>query len=232
MGGGIAMNFANAGIPVTIVEVAQDALDRGLGIVRKNYEATASRGRLTAADVEKRMGLIHGTTDWNAIADADIVIAMLDASGGLTDEDFTILDSVISLRHMIAVNKIDKIESRAVDSYVAELRQRIAETGSVVEISAKTGEGLDRLRDAIVRPFLHEEIDSAGFLVADARHHDLLVRTDEEIRNSLLLIDQNTSEELILVGLHNALRYLGEITGETTTEDMLTRIFSTFCIGK
>src|SRR5712664_1348604 len=52
MGGGIAMNFANAGIPVTVIEVAQDALDRGLGIVRKNYEATASRGRLTPADVE------------------------------------------------------------------------------------------------------------------------------------------------------------------------------------
>ncbi|HET9596438.1 MAG TPA: enoyl-CoA hydratase-related protein, partial [Anaeromyxobacteraceae bacterium] len=74
MGGGIAMNFANAGIPVTVVEMAQDALDRGLGIVRKNYEATASRGRLTMADVEKRMGLIRGTTDWKAVADADIVI--------------------------------------------------------------------------------------------------------------------------------------------------------------
>ena len=74
MGGGIAMNFANAGIPVTVVEVAQDALDRGLGVVRKNYEATAARGRLTAQDVEKRMGLITGTTDWSTIADADIVI--------------------------------------------------------------------------------------------------------------------------------------------------------------
>ncbi len=68
MGGGIAMNFANAGIPVTVVEVAQDALDRGLGVVRKNYEATASRGRLTMPDVEKRMGLISGTTDWSRIA--------------------------------------------------------------------------------------------------------------------------------------------------------------------
>ena len=60
MGGGIAMNFANAGIPVTVVEIGQEALDRGLGIVRKNYEATAARGRLTAADVEKRMGRITG----------------------------------------------------------------------------------------------------------------------------------------------------------------------------
>src|SRR5712691_10204699 len=74
MGGGIAMNFANAGIPVTVVEVTQEALDRGLGIVRKNYEATAARGRLTPADVEKRMGLITGSVDFKAAADADIVI--------------------------------------------------------------------------------------------------------------------------------------------------------------
>ena len=74
MGGGIAMNFANAGIPVTVVEMNQENLDRGLGIVRKNYEATASRGRLTMADVEKRMGLIQGTTDWNAVRDADMII--------------------------------------------------------------------------------------------------------------------------------------------------------------
>src|SRR5262245_65851383 len=74
MGGGIAMNFANAGIPVTVVEVAQEALDRGLSIVRKNYEATASRGRLTQTDVEKRMGLITGTTDFKGAADADIVV--------------------------------------------------------------------------------------------------------------------------------------------------------------
>src|SRR5499426_4313461 len=74
MGGGIAMNFANAGIPVTVIEMAQEALDRGLGVVRKNYEATAARGRLTAADVEKRMGLITGTTEFKAAADADMVI--------------------------------------------------------------------------------------------------------------------------------------------------------------
>ena len=74
MGGGIAMNFANAGIPVTVIEMAQEALDRGLGIVRKNYDATAARGRLTAADVDKRMGLITGTTDFKAAADADMVV--------------------------------------------------------------------------------------------------------------------------------------------------------------
>ena len=76
------------------------------------------------------------------------------------------------------------------------------------------------------------EIEKSGFLVSDARHYDLLLRTQNEIENSLNLLENKMSEEIILIGLHNAIRYLGEITGETTTEDMLTRIFSTFCIGK
>src|SRR2546427_578564 len=74
MGGGIAMNFANVGIPVTVVEVAREPLERGLGVVRKNYEATASKGRLTPADVGRRLGLIRGTTDFGEVADADIVV--------------------------------------------------------------------------------------------------------------------------------------------------------------
>src|SRR5437773_2046566 len=104
MGGGIAMNFANVGIPVTIVEVAQDALDRGLGVVRKNYETTASRGRLTMADVEKRMGLIKGTTDFNAIADADIVIEAVFEEMPIKKEVFAKIDKLAKRDAVLATN--------------------------------------------------------------------------------------------------------------------------------
>src|SRR5690349_20408689 len=104
MGGGIAMNFANVGIPVTIVEVKQDALDRGLGVVRKNYETTASRGRLTMADVERRMGLIKGTTDFNAIADADIVIEAVFEEMPIKKEVFAKLDKIAKPDAVLATN--------------------------------------------------------------------------------------------------------------------------------
>jgi 3-hydroxyacyl-CoA dehydrogenase len=104
MGGGIAMNFANVGIPVTVVEVAPEALDRGLGIVRKNYEATASRGRLTAADVEKRMGLITGTTDWNAVKDADIVVEAVFEEMPIKKEVFAKLDGLAKPDAILATN--------------------------------------------------------------------------------------------------------------------------------
>jgi 3-hydroxyacyl-CoA dehydrogenase len=115
MGGGIAMNFANAGIPVTVIEVAQEALERGLGIVRKNYEATAARGRLTAADVEKRMELITGTTDFKAAADADMVIEAVFEEMPVKKDVFAKLDAICKPDAVLATNTstldVDEIAS-------------------------------------------------------------------------------------------------------------------------
>ncbi len=74
MGGGIAMNFANAGIPTVLVEATQAALDRGMGLIRANYEASAAKGRLTAKQVEERMALLRGTLDDATLGDCDLVI--------------------------------------------------------------------------------------------------------------------------------------------------------------
>ncbi len=154
------------------------------------------------------------------MADADLVVALLDGSQNLNDEDNQILAQISDLRHIIAVNKTD------LDSLAS------IPNSKAIRISAKTGAGLDELQKAIVAPFTPQDVETSGFLVSDARHHDLLLRAQTEIENSINLLEQKFSEEIILIGLHNALRFFGQITGETTTEDMLTRIFSTFCIGK
>ena len=167
------------------------------------------------------------------MADADLVLVMLDASEEITDEDHAIIDSVNGLTFIVALNKIDKRPSYDIDHMIAAEHSSLAHLrDKLVPVSAKTGEGIDELEKAIVAPFSAEDAATSGFLVTDARHHDLLLRAGSEIAHSLEQLEQKVSEEIILVGLHNALRYLGEITGETTTEDMLTRIFSTFCIGK
>ncbi len=74
MGGGIAMNFVNAGIPTVVVEVSDEALQRGLGIVRRNYEASAAKGRLTPDQVAQRMGLLTGALSYDALSDCDVLI--------------------------------------------------------------------------------------------------------------------------------------------------------------
>jgi tRNA modification GTPase len=167
------------------------------------------------------------------MADADLVVVMLDASEQTSDADRDILESVKDLNYIVALNKIDKVPSTDIDRIVAARNSRLGYLRErLTPVSAKTDDGLDDLRAAILRPFSPDETAAAGFLVTDARHHDLLVRAHSEIGQSLAQFDQKMSEEIVLIGLHNALRYLGQITGETTTEDMLTRIFSTFCIGK
>jgi tRNA modification GTPase len=166
------------------------------------------------------------------LADADLVIVILDAADEITDEDLAILDSVKDLNYIIAVNKIDKEPSKDIDRFVAGKSELADMRMHVVPISAKTGEGLPELKEAILRPFADAKADTSGLLITDARHHDLLMRCNSEIEDSIKRLEERSSEEIVLVGLHNAIRYLGEITGETTTEDMLTRIFSTFCIGK
>jgi 3-hydroxyacyl-CoA dehydrogenase len=104
MGGGIAMNFANVGIPVTIVEVKQDALDRGLRVIRGNYERTASRGGLSAAEVEKRMGLIKGSLDLGDLASADMVIEAVFERMDVKKDIFSRLDKICKPGAILATN--------------------------------------------------------------------------------------------------------------------------------
>jgi len=104
MGGGIAMNFANAGIPVTIVEMTQEALDRGLGIIEKNYRNTQKKGRITEDDVNTRIGLITGTLSYDDIADADIVIEAVFENMDIKKEVFTKLDGIMKQGAILATN--------------------------------------------------------------------------------------------------------------------------------
>ena len=104
MGGGIAMNFLNIGIPVTIVETQQAALDRGIATVRRNYENTAKRGRLTAADVERRMALLTGTLSLGALADSDIVIEAVFENMDVKKELFGKLDALVKPGAILATN--------------------------------------------------------------------------------------------------------------------------------
>jgi tRNA modification GTPase len=161
-----------------------------------------------------------------AMADADLVVLLLDSTEKVSSEDEEILEETKDLRRIIAFNKIDLDEFNLQPNNFSDLNS------PTIQISAKEGLGLDTLQQAIIEPFSTDDTDTSGFLVSDARHQDLLLRAKSEIENSIESLEKKMSEEIVLIGLHNAIRYLGEITGETTTEDMLTQIFSTFCIGK
>ena len=104
MGSGIAMNFANAGVPVAVLENSQDALNRGIDIVRKNYAATVSKGRLSPAVMDARMALITPTTNYDDVKDVDVVIEAVFEDMDVKRQVFSTLDTVCKLDAILATN--------------------------------------------------------------------------------------------------------------------------------
>ena len=104
MGGGIAMNFANAGIPVTVFEVSQEALDKGLTTIRKNYAATVSKGRLSQSEMDQRLSLISTTVDYNDLTSVDVVVEAVFEDMALKKEVFGKLDTVCQPETILATN--------------------------------------------------------------------------------------------------------------------------------
>ena len=104
MGGGIAMNMVNVGIPVTLVETSQEALERGLGVIRGNYDNTARKGRLSEADVVQRMGLINGSLQLQELAQCDLVIEAVFENMEVKKDIFTRLDAIVKPGAILASN--------------------------------------------------------------------------------------------------------------------------------
>jgi len=113
MGGGITMNFLNAGVPVVLLEMKQEALDRGLGTIRRNYENSMKKGKLKPEQVEQRMGLITPTLSYDGMKDVDLVIEAVFEDMGVKEQVFRTLDEVCKPGAILASNtsylNIDKI---------------------------------------------------------------------------------------------------------------------------
>ena len=184
---------------------------------------TDTAGVRSSSDMIEQLGIERTR---RVIADADLIVAVLDGSQPLLDEDKEIVREASSNRCMVALNKSD------LESFCSNNAQQIDDKLVFVSVSAKTGDGLDILRTEIIKPFAAGYLDESSFVITNARHYDLLRRASEALQASQILISENVTEELILANLYESLRFLGEITGETTPEDILSQIFSTFCIGK
>jgi len=217
-------------IVTDIAGTTRDQLNERLDIDGVPVSLIDTAGLREAEDLVESIGVERSKA---IMTDADVVIVLLDASIQTSDEDRQILKDISQLNYFVALNKIDKVPSTDIDHMIAAKNSQFAPIRDrLVPISAKTGEGIDELKRRLIDPTAADQISESGFLITDARHHDLLRRSCAEIESSIESLSDGTSEEIVLVGLHNALKFLGEITGETTTEDMLTRVFSTFCIGK
>ena len=159
-----------------------------------------------------------------AMSDSDLVLVVLDGSTELGPPDHDLLTQTEHTRRLVVRNKSDLPGFSASSGCIGEQQP--------INVSARTGEGLNTLRSAILASLHNNGIEDGSLLITNARHYDLLCSTQRELETARSALRERHSEELVLVPLHNALRFLGQITGETTTEDILSEIFATFCIGK
>ncbi|HET9525065.1 MAG TPA: tRNA uridine-5-carboxymethylaminomethyl(34) synthesis GTPase MnmE [Pyrinomonadaceae bacterium] len=159
-----------------------------------------------------------------AMGDADVVMLVLDGSTELGPGDRELLNRTADARRLVVMNKSDLPAFRP--------STRCAEDLEATNVSARTGEGLATLHSAILAKLNSAGTEDGSLLITNARHYDLLCNAKRELESAVACFRDRHSEELVLAPLHNALRLLGQITGETTTEDILSEIFSTFCIGK
>jgi tRNA modification GTPase len=197
-------SLALAGIPLRLIDTA------GL----RSYTDSSNLG----IDAAEQQGIARSL---EALADADLVLVVHDATLPLSAAEREWVNSLAGRAHLLIQNKIDLVSNG-----------KIAEKGSAISTSALTGAGLDQLREEILA-----QLGAAGPLADTASLNNL--RQQETIGTALAALssaaaanESSLPHELILMDLHRALRALDSLTGATTPDDILARIFSTFCIGK
>jgi tRNA modification GTPase len=163
-----------------------------------------------------------------AIADSDAILLVIDASRPKSAEDMNLRNELRDSRCIAVLNKSD-----LPSCWTHEEISIFAGDWPWLEVSAKTGSGIDRLRTVILDGLMGSgENSQDGIMVTNLRHCHCLEKAKTDLENAVAALMEGLSEEFALVDLHRGLKALGEITGETHVEDLLTQIFSRFCIGK
>ena len=214
---------ADRAIVTEIPGTTRDTISEVINVEGIPILITDTAGVRSSSDRIEQMGVERTR---RAIADADLILVVLDGSQPLSEEDRTIIKEASENLCVLALNKSD------LESFRTDNVNGVSDNLISISVSAKTGEGLNALSSEIIKPFSANYLAENSFVITNARHYDLLRRTSDALKSSEDLLGRRVSEELTLAKLYEALRFLGEITGETTPEDILSQIFSTFCIGK
>ena len=198
----VTETVAIGGLPVRLVDTAgiRNALDEAESIgIRKSMEA---------------------------LADADLVLVVLDASQSINETDRELMRDVSGRTAIVVENKIDAVKSPTLPS------ERDGGKATLVRTSAVTGEGIEALRAAILQKIGGDGAQVETGFLTNVRQQDLVKKALEGLQAAKAAVSSKVPHEMILLDLYTALRPLDEITGATTADDILNRIFSSFCIGK
>ena len=200
----------------------RDTIEESMDLEGLTVHVVDTAGIRDTEDLIEREGVNRSRSEQEG---ADLLLVVVDGSLPLTDDDRALLHRAGRGRHVVAINKHDLPMHQ-------DARSLCSET-SAAAVSARTGEGIDRLRDAIRSQLVCGGGDaSEGVMVTNVRHQAALSRASESLGQAAASIEEGQAAELVAVDIRAAADALGEITGAITTDEILERIFSEFCIGK
>jgi tRNA modification GTPase len=163
-----------------------------------------------------------------AIKNADLVVVLLDAGTGLTEDDLMVLRNISGRPGVILINKSDLTEPKIKAEDLLEL----AEGKPVLSISARLGWGLDDFKETLIELVGAHQVTQEPVMITRQRHLDTLCRVHASLANALLTMEGGWPADCLAVDLWEAWTNIGEILGEEVDEDIINSIFSDFCIGK
>lgn len=159
--------------------------------------------------------------------EADLIIAIFDASKELEPEDYEIVDIIKDKKAIVVLNKVDITTNSTTENELSKLCKPIA------KISALNGTGIDELYKKIVEIFSLENISSGNeIIITNQRHKNQIRKAIENVNNAMSAIESNTPVDISSIYIKQALEDLGEITGKNVSEDIINEIFKNFCLGK
>ena len=204
----------------------RDVIAEHISIDGVPVELLDTAGLRDTEDEAERLGVARSR---QAVADADAVLMVLDASSPAAEEDQA-LEDLLRGRPVLAVhNKIDLLRSREDERAVAKDHP----SRTTVPTSATTGEGMDRLREEVLKLARGEANENTnGATLTNLRQRDAVSRALTALQSARAATANNTPHEMLLLDLYEALRALDDLSGQTTADDVLNLIFSSFCIGK
>jgi tRNA modification GTPase len=187
-------------------------------------ELVDTAGMREASDEAEQIGIRKSR---EALADADLVLLVLDASAAPEQQELELLATLAQRPALVAVNKCDLAHpSGAMQQALSGLKL------PVVETSALSGDGVGELKQKMLSLVTDQTVETETGMLTSLRQYEAVTATLEGLAAAATAAEQNIPHEMLLLDLYGALRHLDSLTGETTSDDILNLIFSTFCIGK
>ncbi|SHJ27402.1 tRNA uridine-5-carboxymethylaminomethyl(34) synthesis GTPase MnmE [Lutispora thermophila] len=215
----------NRAIVTDIPGTTRDIIEEYLNVKGVLIKLIDTAGLRETEDVVEKIG-VEKTKE--ALNRADLVIFIVDASKKLTEEDMAIASMIKQKKVIVAANKIDA----GIEADLEALGE-IFDGHNIIKMSVKDKKGIDLLEEAIYNTAYSGNVKSkSSAVVSNIRHKSLIDKAVDSIEKAMEAIDEGIPVDLISVDIKDAWRYLGEITGDTVEEDIITEIFSRFCIGK